>query len=74
MKKVIKIVIEVICYIIVISFTLFILYSLYIFHQPIDMYSCNAYGTNYKKVEIDSKFYCCNETSDKDYVRCINMD
>lgn len=27
-----------------------------------------------KKIEVDNKFYCCSETSDKDYVRCINMD
>lgn len=74
MKKVIKIVIEVICYIIVIGFTLFILYTLYIFNRPIDMNYCSTYGTNYKMVKIDNKFYCCGVTSNKDYVKCIGMD
>lgn len=73
MKKVIKIVIEVICYIIVISFTLFILYTLYIFNQPINMNYCGTYGTNYKEIKIEKRYYCCAKTEDEDYKGCILM-
>lgn len=73
MKKVIKIVIEVICYIIVISFTLFVLYSLYIFNRPINMNYCSTYGTNYKEIKVGKRYYCCVKTEDEDYKKCILM-
>lgn len=74
MKKVIKIVIEVICYIIVISFTLFILYALYIIKRPINMNFCGAYGPIYKEIKVGKRHYCCAKTEDEDYKGCIKMN
>jgi hypothetical protein len=34
---------------------------------------CGTYGTNYKEIKIEKRYYCCAKTEDEDYKGCILM-